>query len=155
MNHPSSRAHRVPSAGRFDAVADELHSARTSSGIRAAAGLHAAGHATSLARRRRNTRASPLGGGAQRTEQLPCRVYDADLWFAKDPDDIELAKSLCADCPVRQACLAGACDRSEPVGVWGGQLFDGGRIVGQKRRRGRPRKGGTISPASRSDVCCA
>jgi WhiB family redox-sensing transcriptional regulator len=38
------------------------------------------------------------------------------------------------------ACLEGALERREPWGVWGGELFLNGRILAQKRRRGRPRK---------------
>ena len=37
-------------------------------------------------------------------------------------------------------CLAGALDRQEPWGVWGGQLFIQGVVVARKRPRGRPRK---------------
>lgn len=71
---------------------------------------------------------------------LPCRGCDPDLFFAESPDDVELAKSLCADCPVRAACLAGARARREPWGVWGGELFVAGVVVARKRPRGRPRK---------------
>ena len=71
---------------------------------------------------------------------LPCRSNDAELFFAESPADVELAKSLCASCPVRAACLAGALERREPWGVWGGELFIGGVIVARKRPRGRPRK---------------
>ena len=34
---------------------------------------------------------------------LPCRVNDAELWFAESPRDVEFAKTLCADCPVRDS----------------------------------------------------
>ena len=71
---------------------------------------------------------------------IPCRANDAELWFAESPSDVELAKSLCSDCPVRTACLAGALERREPWGVWGGQLLVQGAIVARKRPRGRPRK---------------
>ncbi len=71
---------------------------------------------------------------------IPCRDYDAELWFAESPSDVEFAKSLCAACPARAACLAGALDRREPWGVWGGQLFVQGVVVARKRPRGRPRK---------------
>jgi len=71
---------------------------------------------------------------------VPCRVNDAELWFAESPADVELAKSLCRPCPVRQACLAGALERREPWGVWGGELFIAGVVVARKRPRGRPRK---------------
>jgi WhiB family transcriptional regulator, redox-sensing transcriptional regulator len=70
----------------------------------------------------------------------PCQVYDAELWFAESPADVEHAKSLCQACPVRTACLAGALERHEPWGVWGGELFVAGVIVPRKRPRGRPRK---------------
>ncbi|NLT54499.1 MAG: WhiB family transcriptional regulator [Actinomycetales bacterium] len=71
---------------------------------------------------------------------IPCRVHDAELWFAESPADVELAKSLCQDCPVQAACLAGALERREPWGVWGGQLLIAGVVVPRKRPRGRPRK---------------
>ncbi|HET9517424.1 MAG TPA: WhiB family transcriptional regulator [Actinoplanes sp.] len=71
---------------------------------------------------------------------LPCRKFDADLWFSDAPGELETAKSLCADCPVRVECLAGAVDRSEPWGVWGGEIFERGAVVPRKRPRGRPRK---------------
>lgn len=74
------------------------------------------------------------GGG------LPCRANPADLWFAEQPADVETAKSLCGPCPVREACLAGALQRGEPWGVWGGQLLLQGVVVPRKRPRGRPRK---------------
>ncbi len=71
---------------------------------------------------------------------LPCWDVDPDLFFAESPSDVELAKSLCLDCPVRLACLAAALERSEPWGVWGGELLLGGVVVPRKRPRGRPRK---------------
>ena len=71
---------------------------------------------------------------------LPCREADRDLWFAERPDQLELAKALCADYPVRDACLAGALERGEPWGVWGGEIFERGAVIARKRPRGRPRK---------------
>ena len=71
---------------------------------------------------------------------LPCQLQDPDLWFAETPGELELAKAFCTDCPACVACLAGALSRREPCGVWGGEIFDGGRIVARKRPRGRPRK---------------
>jgi WhiB family redox-sensing transcriptional regulator len=70
---------------------------------------------------------------------LPCRT-DPDLFFAESPADVEVAKALCVGCPLRRDCLAGALDRREPWGVWGGELFERGVIVPRKRPRGRPRK---------------
>ena len=78
---------------------------------------------------------------ARRTPtDLPCRKQDPDLWFSEHPARLETAKSFCAVCPARLGCLAGAITRREPWGVWGGQIFERGVIVAQKRARGRPRK---------------
>ncbi len=71
---------------------------------------------------------------------LPCRVSDPELYFAESPTDVELAKALCQDCPLRADCLAGALERREPWGVWGGELFLAGAVIPRKRPRGRPRK---------------
>ncbi|MEU6079447.1 WhiB family transcriptional regulator [Streptomyces sp. NPDC047108] len=73
-------------------------------------------------------------------ELVPCRSYDPEVFFAESPADVEYAKSLCQTCPLREACLAGAKDRREPWGVWGGELFVQGVVVPRKRPRGRPRK---------------
>jgi WhiB family redox-sensing transcriptional regulator len=73
-------------------------------------------------------------------EQLPCHVNDPELFFAESPTDVELAKALCVDCPVRAEGLAAALDRREPWGVWGGELFLQGIVIPRKRPRGRPRK---------------
>lgn len=73
-------------------------------------------------------------------DTLPCRSYDPELFFAERPEDVEYAKSLCVECPVRAACLAGAVERQEPWGVWGGEVFVRGVVVPRKRPRGRPRK---------------
>lgn len=62
------------------------------------------------------------------------------LFFSEQIDDIARAKGICLLCPVVDACLEGAVARREPWGVWGGQLFANGRILAQKRKRGRPPK---------------
>jgi len=73
-------------------------------------------------------------------QALPCHLVDPDLFFAESPMDVERAKALCTDCPLRAQCLADALERREPWGVWGGQLVLQGVIVPRKRPRGRPRK---------------
>jgi WhiB family redox-sensing transcriptional regulator len=73
-------------------------------------------------------------------DDVPCRVEDPDLWFADAPSELERAKAFCHDCPARLACLAGALERREPWGVWGGEIFERGAVVARKRPRGRPRK---------------
>ncbi len=39
---------------------------------------------------------------------------------------------------MRAQCLEGALSRQEPAGVWGGELFEDGRIIAKKRKAGRP-----------------
>jgi WhiB family redox-sensing transcriptional regulator len=72
--------------------------------------------------------------------QLPCSS-DPELFFADSPEDVLRAKALCHICPAQSACLAGALQRGEPYGVWGGALFLRGAVIaGTKRPRGRPRR---------------
>ena len=81
-------------------------------------------------------------------DDLPCRVEDAELWFADTPAELERAKAFCRDCPALMACLAGAIERREPWGVWGGEIFERGVIIARKRPRGRPRKADRDSVAA-------
>ena len=76
-------------------------------------------------------RAAELG------DPLPCSDSTA-LWFSEQPADLELAKACCGACPLRAACLAGALERAEPFGVWGGEIFEKGRVIAHKRPRGNP-----------------
>jgi WhiB family transcriptional regulator, redox-sensing transcriptional regulator len=69
---------------------------------------------------------------------LPCRRENPQLWFSDLPADLELAKAYCRPCPMRRVCLAGAVERREPHGVWGGEIFTRGAIIPEKRPRGRP-----------------
>lgn len=90
-------------------------------------------------------RSTPCGPDAPTPVQwlearTPCRVFDPELWFAEAPDEVAKAQQLCGTCPLRLACLAGALERREPWGVWGGELFERGAPVARKRRPGRPRK---------------
>jgi WhiB family redox-sensing transcriptional regulator len=54
-----------------------------------------------------------LGGlhqaaGRADDQDLPCRSNNPELWFAESPSDVEFAKALCQECPVRSLCLDGA-----------------------------------------------
>jgi WhiB family redox-sensing transcriptional regulator len=88
------------------------------------------------ARSRAGARSREPGAPAR---ELPCRAAP-ELFFAEHPEDLLRAKMLCGDCPMRTACLAGALQRREPCGVWGGELLLRGTIIADKRPRGRPRK---------------
>jgi len=63
-----------------------------------------------------------------------------DLFFSDEIPAIRAAKAICATCPLVEPCLAGAVERREPWGVWGGELFKEGRVLAVKRPRGRPPK---------------
>lgn len=64
----------------------------------------------------------------------------AHLFFSDDAFDIARAKAICGKCRLATTCLAGAIERGEAYGVWGGALFVEGQIVAVKRGRGRPPK---------------
>ncbi|GAB2722361.1 WhiB family transcriptional regulator [Kitasatospora kifunensis] len=63
-----------------------------------------------------------------------CRGADPELFFCSSEDAAERqfaerrAKQICAGCPVRDACLAGALERRERFGIWAG-------LTTQERRR--------------------
>lgn len=52
------------------------------------------------------------------------RPVDPD-WFHPGkrtrPRDVAAALALCAECPVREACLQNALDYQDPWGIWGGR----------------------------------
>lgn len=60
------------------------------------------------------------------------------LFFSDELVDIARAKAICARCTLRGPCLSGALERIEPWGVWGGELLENGRVVHDKKPRGRP-----------------
>lgn len=62
------------------------------------------------------------------------------LFFSDGVVDIARAKAICGKCKLSTSCLEAALERAEPWGVWGGELLDTGRIVLNKRPRGRPPK---------------
>jgi WhiB family redox-sensing transcriptional regulator len=81
-----------------------------------------------------------LAAAGEGAIRLPCQHHDRRWWFSDHPDEIEQAKDHCRHCPMQSPCLVGALGRHEPCGVWGGQLFENGLTIEQKRPRGRPRK---------------
>ncbi|MEK7426719.1 MAG: WhiB family transcriptional regulator [Actinomycetota bacterium] len=82
-------------------------------------------------------------GVVLRTPQARCADGNGTLthlFFSDDVLSIARAKAICSKCKLAPSCLDGALDRAEPWGVWGGELIDSGRIVVNKRPRGRPPK---------------
>lgn len=56
----------------------------------------------------------------------PCEFYP-EAWFASHWREVQIAKRACAECPVREVCLAYAVTAGERHGVWGGRFFGGRR----------------------------
>jgi WhiB family redox-sensing transcriptional regulator len=95
----------------------------------------------------------PLSDEGQAIDWSLARCRDGaatmvSLFFSEQIDDIARAKQICTLCPVQEACLAGAISRREPWGVWGGQLFFNGKILAQKRKRGRPPKNPQVAQSA-------
>jgi WhiB family redox-sensing transcriptional regulator len=64
-----------------------------------------------------------------------CRGLDASVFYPDDDEGAEVAKSVCAICPVREPCLEHALTVREKAGVWGGATErDRRRIIRQRRR---------------------
>ena len=62
------------------------------------------------------------------------------LFFSEDVTELARARAICSLCAVRDACRTRALQRAEPYGIWGGVTLLDGRIVPDKRGRGRPPK---------------
>jgi len=71
-----------------------------------------------------------------------CRQADPELFFpaaaAKRPAarQVEVAKAVCAPCPVRANCLAYAVE-ARPEGIWGGTTPDERRAARRRPPRGQ------------------
>ncbi|HEX6844143.1 MAG TPA: WhiB family transcriptional regulator [Actinomycetota bacterium] len=76
-------------------------------------------------------------------EGAACRGQDASVFFApayfeKRAEKLAreaVAKSYCARCPVREACLEEALATRDPHGVWGGLNEMERRALERERRR--------------------
>ena len=70
-------------------------------------------------------------------QQARCRGVDPEVFYpvSDDDEDAEEAKSICALCPVREACLEFALTTREKHGVWGGLTERERRRVLRRRRK--------------------
>jgi WhiB family transcriptional regulator, redox-sensing transcriptional regulator len=83
-----------------------------------------------------------------------CRRADPRLFFPAGTGEaalvqVERAKQVCADCPVRIPCLDWALATGQRVGVWGGTAEDERRALHAQRARALP---GLLGPYRRA-VC--
>jgi len=64
-----------------------------------------------------------------------CRGLDPSIFYPDEEDEGLEAKSICADCGVRVACLEHALQLREKAGVWGGATErERRRLIRQRRR---------------------
>ncbi len=71
-------------------------------------------------------------------DQAACRDLDPELFFPVGNAgpallQIDRAKQVCADCPVRAPCLEWALDSGQEAGVWGGTSEDERRALRSRR----------------------
>ena len=74
--------------------------------------------------------------------EAACLGHDPELFFpsgvtAPAWQELERAKAICRDCPVRAHCLQWALDTGQDAGVWGG-------LSENERRRCSRRHGGGL-----------
>lgn len=64
-----------------------------------------------------------------------CAGHDTQVWFSEDPGGVyRQARAVCADCPVRAACLDWALATKVDYGLWGGLNPDERRRIRRRRR---------------------
>jgi WhiB family transcriptional regulator, redox-sensing transcriptional regulator len=62
-----------------------------------------------------------------------CREHPPQTFFPSDGMGVEVARRICADCPVKQPCLDYALDNRIEHGVWGGTSERGRRRITRAR----------------------
>jgi WhiB family transcriptional regulator, redox-sensing transcriptional regulator len=68
-------------------------------------------------------------------QHAACRGLDPMTFYSATDDEADAAKEICAQCPVREACLEHALTFREKEGVWGGCTErERRRIIRQRRR---------------------
>jgi WhiB family redox-sensing transcriptional regulator len=63
-----------------------------------------------------------------------CREMPPEIFFPSDFVGVEIAKRICADCPVRESCLEYALFHKIEHGVWGGASERARRRIARHRR---------------------
>jgi WhiB family redox-sensing transcriptional regulator len=76
---------------------------------------------------RHRTLAAPARFAARWRELAACRGADLEVFFPGRGKSAGPARQVCAECPVRQACLDYAISNRIAYGVWGG-------LTGRERR---------------------
>jgi WhiB family redox-sensing transcriptional regulator len=63
-----------------------------------------------------------------------CKDVPPDTFFPSDGVGVEVARRICADCPVKAPCLEYAMENHIDHGVWGGTSERERRRIARRRR---------------------
>lgn len=77
-----------------------------------------------------------------------CRDIPPAVFFPSDGVGVDIARSICVDCPVKRPCLEYALENKIDHGVWGGCSERERRRIARQRRllaRGAPADTGSTS----------
>ena len=68
-------------------------------------------------------------------QSAACRGVDPGIFYPASEEEADVAKSICAQCNARQACLEYALVNREREGVWGGATEKERRRIQRQRRK--------------------
>ena len=68
-------------------------------------------------------------------KQAACQGIDAEVFYPVSDEEAGPAKSICAQCTVREACLEYALAHREREGIWGGATERERRRIHRQRRK--------------------
>ena len=63
-----------------------------------------------------------------------CRDISPSVFFPSDGVGVDIARAICADCPVKAPCLEYAIENKIDHGVWGGASERERRRIARRRR---------------------
>lgn len=89
-------------------------------------------------------------------ESAACRDSDTEIFFPVSSVGVgaaetSRAKAICADCPVRQACLTYAQTTNQVFGIWGGYDEDERRVLRRRQRRAAAKAAAEVPASSASN----
>ena len=70
-----------------------------------------------------------------------CRDINPSVFFPSDGVGVDVARAICADCPVKAPCLEYALENKIDHGVWGGASERERRRIARRRRLERAAAG--------------
>lgn len=68
-------------------------------------------------------------------KRAACAGLETEIFYPATDEEADVAKEICNECPVREACLEYALASREKEGIWGGCTErERRRIIRQRRR---------------------